>query len=114
MTLSGTIEIAGWSGGPIRIDVFDGDQVAAAGSDRRPNVVAQARLEKPGVFAVSVPVSANKVWIGAFADEDRDGKPGREDPSGWYGDNPVDLGADRGGLALKISRPEPPPSGGLQ
>jgi len=50
------------------------------------------------------------VWIGAFADEDRDGKPGPLDPEIWYGGNPVTITADTTGIRLVLERRDPPPN----
>ena len=113
VAVSGTISVEGWSGGPIRIDIFDGDQLAAAGSTKRPSVVAQAKLERPGPFEVRVPVAAGRVWVGAFADENRNGRPDPRDPSGWYGSNPVSVDEDRSGVILQLSA-APPPGGGVE
>lgn len=113
VAVSGTISVEGWSGGSIRIDIFDGDQLAAAGSTKRPSVVAQAKLERPGPFEVRVPMAAGRVWIGAFADENRNGRPDPRDPSGWYGSNPVSVDEDRSGVILQLSA-APPPGGGVE
>jgi hypothetical protein len=113
VVLSGTVAVASWGGGPIRIDIFDGDQQAAAGSGKRPSVVAQARLDAPGAFEVRVPTSAGRVWIGAFADENRNGRPDPRDPSAWFGGNPVSTDEARGGIALSLEA-APPPGGGVE
>lgn len=109
VTLKGTITVPGWKGGEIRIDVFDGDQKAAAGTGKRPSVVAQGKVAEPGPFELRVPQSADRVWIGAFADEDKNGRPGHTDPTGWYSGNPVSTGADRGGIELELQAPKEPP-----
>ena len=113
VVLSGTVSVEAWAGGPIRLDIFDGDQLAAAGSARRPSVVAQARVDQPGPFEVRVPVAASRVWVGGFADENRNGRPDPRDPSGWFDGNPVATDADRGDLVLKL-RAAPPPGGGVE
>jgi hypothetical protein len=113
VALAGTVQVEDWGGGPIRIDIFDGDQQAAAGSSKRPSVVAQARLEKPGPFEVRVPVGTTNVWIGGFADENRNGRPDPRDPSGWFGGNPVSVDGDQSGITLQL-RSAPPPGGGVE
>ena len=113
VTLTGTVQVDGWGGGPIRVDIFDGNQQAAAGSSKRPSVVAQANLDGPGAFEVRVPASAGQLWIGAFADEDRNGRPGPRDPSGWFGGNPVSVDGDQGGIVLRLQA-APPPAGGVE
>jgi hypothetical protein len=110
VSISGTVTVPSWAGGPIRIDVFDGDQQAAAGQDGpRPGIVAVGRLDKPGPFTLQVSASVDQVWVGGFVDEDRDGRPGHNDPSGWYAGNPVKTGADVGDITLSLSAPLPPP-----
>lgn len=113
VVLSGTVSVEAWAGGPIRLDIFDGDQLAAAGSAKRPSVVAQANVERPGPFEVRVPVAAGRVWVGGFADENRNGRPDPRDPSGWFGGNPVATDADRGDLVLQL-RAAPPPGEGVE
>ncbi|HCH65913.1 MAG TPA: hypothetical protein DFR83_24135 [Deltaproteobacteria bacterium] len=108
--LQGTVVLNDHKGGTIRVDIFDGDQKAASGGGKRPGVVAMARMESPGSFEVNIPANTDKVWIGAFADEDRDGKPGPLDPEIWYGGNPVSVTADTDGIQLILERREPPPN----
>lgn len=104
VVLSGTVEVPDWKGGPIRIDVFDGDQQAAANSTgQRPRVVAMARLEKPGPFDLRVPSTATQVWVGAYADENSDGKPDPTDPEAWFTGNPVSTGTDHPGVDLQLT-----------
>lgn len=87
VAIKGTVAVKDWAGGPIRIDIFDGDQRQIGG--KRPSVVGMARLEKPGPYEVKVPASTPRVWVGAFADENKDGRPGPTDPAIWYPKNPV-------------------------
>ncbi len=109
--LRGVVEAPGWKGGPIRVDVFDGDQQAAASTGQRPRVVAMADLAKPGPFRVAVPTRLDRVWVGAFADENANGRPDAGDLAGWYADNPVVLEqAPEGlGIVLEPVGAEPPP-----
>ena len=109
IALSGVVVLDDHKGGQIRVDVFDGDQKAASGGGKRPGVVAMARLDSPGPFSVSVPAGTDRVWIGAFADEDQDGKPGPLDPEVWYAANPVSLKADTADIQLVLERRAPPP-----
>lgn len=113
VALTGTVQVESWAGGPIRIDIFDGDQQAAANSGKRPSVVGQARLDKPGPFEVRVPEGIAGVWIGGFADENRNGRPDPRDPSGWFGGNPVSAEGDQTGISLQL-RSAPPPGGGVE
>ncbi len=104
--LSGAISVADWSGAPIRVDIFDGDQRDLDGP--RPSVVGVVRLEQPGAWTASVSADTPRLWVGAYADENRDGKPDHDEPVGWYGGNPVAGGADRSGidLVLTVQPPE--------
>jgi len=104
VVLSGTVDVPGWKGGTIRIDIFDGDQQAAASTpDKRPRVVAMARLEKPGPFEMRVPTTAAKVWLGAYADENADGKPDPTDPEVWFGGNPIATDMDHRDVNLTLT-----------
>jgi len=107
--LTGKVVLPDHKGGVIKVDVFDGDQKAASGGGKRPGVVAMATLDGPGTFEVVVPEGVERVWLGAFADEDRDGKPGPLDPECWYDGNPVDMSKARDGLELVLVRRAPPP-----
>ena len=110
--IAGTIVVADYKGGPVRVDVFDGDQQAAAGgSAPRPGVVAVLKLDRPGPFSLSVPVSVGQVWVGGFVDQDLDGRPGPLDPHGWYGDNPIAVDQDVSGVLLTLEAAPPPPPG---
>ncbi len=107
--LSGKVLLPDHKGGTIKVDVFDGDQKAASGGGKRPGVVAMATLDGPGAFEVIVPKGTERVWLGAFADEDQDGKPGPLDPECWYTGNPVDMSQPQDGLELVLVRRAPPP-----
>ncbi|MCK6501968.1 hypothetical protein L6R53_00950 [Myxococcota bacterium] len=111
MTLRGEVRLPDYDLGSVRLDIFDGDQKNLEGA--RPSVVAVVNLERPGPFEVQVPASAARVWLGAYVDEDLDGRPGPQDPSGWYVGNPVltDGGAD--GIVIELVRQPPPPQHGL-
>jgi hypothetical protein len=108
-TLAGTVVLPDYRSGTIRVDVFDGDQRAASGGGKRPGVVAMARLEAPGPFSVQVPADVREVWIGAYVDEDGDGRPGPLDPEVWYKGNPVDVSSGSPEVELVLVRREPPP-----
>ncbi len=104
IVLSGEIVVENWSGKGIRIDVFDGDQQALKGP--RPSVIKVEYQNEPGSFSVSVPSSQNPLWIGAYIDEDQDGKPGEKDPFGWYDKNPVSSDKDTDGIKLVLKTPK--------
>lgn len=85
--LKGTIEVQGYTGGPVMIDAFDGDHRDLSQS-KRVSLVSRAKVESPGAFEILVP-EGGKVWISAYNDVDGDGRPSREEPFAEYGDNPV-------------------------
>ncbi len=110
VVLSGTIDVVDDLSGRVHVDVFDGDQRAAAGGGaKRPSVVGLVRLDGPGAFSVQVPQSAQTVWVGGFVDVDGNGRPSPDEPSGWLQANPVSTAADVGGLRL-ILKADPPPA----
>ena len=111
VTLSGQVVLADYDMGTVRIDIFDGDQKNLNGP--RPMVVAVLELERPGSFEVQVPASTPKVWLGAYVDENLDGRPGPQDPSGWYTGNPVDTEGGAEGIVIQLQRQPPPPQKGL-
>ena len=104
ITVSGNILVDSWSGRRIRIDVFDGDQQAL--NEPRPSVVKVEYLDKPGSYQLSIPRSEGGLWIGAYIDEDADGKPGPKDPSGWYEGNPVSAKNDAENIDFALNHPE--------
>ena len=108
--LTGRIQMVGYQSGEVRIDVFDGDHRSHAG--KRPNLVRSTILSQPGAFELQVPVSAGQVWLEASNDENQDGRPGPQDPSGRYTRNPLELtegGAS--GIVIELERNDPPPGG---
>lgn len=115
VVLKGEIALPDYELGQVRIDIFDGDQRELEGP--RPSVVGVATMERPGAFEVSVPASAARVWLGAYVDEDLDGRPSPQDPAGWYAGNPVETagGADGAvdGIVIVLERQPPPPQHGL-
>ena len=106
VTLSGRVEINGdgdWEGKPIRIDVFDGDQQAIDGP--RPKVVSTKRMKQQGEFSLSVDQKDQSLWLGAYCDVDGDGRPGPNDPSGWFSQNPISSMSDRDGIVIQLAIP---------
>jgi hypothetical protein len=71
--------------------------------------VASIRIDEPGEFSVNVSTEVDKVWLGAYADVDRDGRPGPTDPVGWYPDNPVVIGGNQTGLEIQLELQSAPP-----
>ena len=102
--VEGTVLLEKWSGNTIRVDVFDGDQRNLDGP--RPKVIATKRLEKPGSFSLSLPKNEKGFWIGAYCDNDADGKPGPKDPSGWFIENPIQGDRDHTKIQIVLSIPE--------
>lgn len=107
----GEVRLDDYELGSVRIDVFDGDQKKLDGP--RPSVVGVLTLERPGPFEVKVPASVTQVWLGAYIDENLDGRPGPQDPSGWYTGNPVDTEGGAEGIVIELIRQPPPPQHGL-
>lgn len=108
--LSGRVVLSSGAAAPIRVDVFDGDQQDLSGP--RPKVVGMAQLDQPGPFTVSVPADTARLWIGAYADMDQNGRPDPQDPAGWFAGNPVDLSAPLPEITLTlapVAAPPPPP-----
>jgi len=101
ITLSGEVELEEWSGAPIRVDIFDGNQQDLAGP--RPSVVGVVHLDAPGAWSVGVSSAIGQLWVGAYSDENKDGKPDHNEPVGWYQGNPVAGGADRGDLKISLT-----------
>ena len=100
-----------YTSGEVRIDVFDGDHRSHAG--QRPNLVRSTILSQPGSFELQIPVSSGRVWLEASNDENQDGRPGPQDPSGRYTRNPLELSeGGASGLVIVLERHEPPPGGG--
>jgi len=106
VTLSGRVELVGegdWEGKSIRIDVFDGDQQAIDGP--RPKVVSTKRIKQQGDFSLAVDQQDRSLWLGAYCDVDGDGRPGPNDPSGWFSQNPISSATDRDGIVIQITIP---------
>lgn len=111
VVITGEVRLPDYEVGKVRLDVFDGDQKNLDGP--RPSVVAVVELERPGAFSIEVPASAAQIWIGAFIDEDQNGRPGPQDPSGWYLGNPVATEGGASGIIIDLVRQPPPPQKGL-
>lgn len=111
VTIRGEVKVEDYELGSVRIDVFDGDQRKLDGP--RPSVVGVLTLERPGPFEIQVPASAAQIWLGAYIDENLDGRPGPQDPSGWYAGNPVSTAGGASGIVIELIRQPPPPQHGL-
>ena len=102
--IKGKIIIENWSGKIIRIDIFDGDQRKIGG--KRPSVVATRRIKDPNNFSISIPKTSKSLWIGAYVDENEDGRPGGKDPSGWYRKNPIAGDQNHQNITLSLTLPK--------
>jgi len=69
--------------------MFDGDQRNVSGP--RPKVVAVHEIPTLGPFDHSVPVSAKRIWLGAYRDVNDNKRPDKGEPFGWYSRNPIYL-----------------------
>lgn len=103
--LKGTIEIPDYQGGKITIDVFDGDQSIKSG--KRPDIVGRATFDGPGAFEMEV-IADTPIWLSAYADQDENGRPSKEDPMGPCDCNPVKSDEDVTGVVLELGRGTPP------
>ena len=107
ITISGTIEATNPNNKPIRIDIFDGDQRNIGG--KRPSVVVSTTVEAGPKFEIALPKKSQMLWVGAYIDEDGNGRPGPLDPSGWYSENPISGESDHSRIILTLGIPNDAP-----
>lgn len=107
ITFTGTIEAPNPNQRPIRIDIFDGDQQNIGG--KRPSVVVSTTVESGNSFEIFIPKKDQQLWVGAYIDEDNDGRPGPMDPSGWYSGNPLSGSADHKSITIQLGIPNDAP-----
>ncbi|MCP4916019.1 MAG: hypothetical protein GY913_03765 [Proteobacteria bacterium] len=105
IVLSGTLVIDDYQGGKITIDVFDGDQTLKG--DKRPDIVGRATFDGPGPFEMVV-LADTPIWLSAYADQDENGRPSKEDPMGPCECNPVKSDEDVSGVEFVMNRGTPP------
>lgn len=107
VTFKGTIEANNPNQRPIRIDIFDGDQQNIGG--KRPSVVVSTTVESGNRFEIFLPKKEQQLWVGAYIDEDNDGRPGPMDPSGWYSGNPLSGSTDQQAIVIQLGIPNDAP-----
>ena len=107
ITITGTIDGNNPNNKPIRIDIFDGDQRNIGG--KRPSVVVSTTVEAGPKFEIFLPKKEQMLWVGAYIDEDGNGRPGPLDPSGWYSGNPISGEADHSSVVLTLGIPNDAP-----
>lgn len=107
ITITGTIDANNPNNKPIRIDIFDGDQRNIGG--KRPSVVVSTTVEAGPKFEIFLPKKEQMLWVGAYIDEDGNGRPGPLDPSGWYSGNPISGEADHSRVVLTLGIPNDAP-----
>lgn len=107
ITISGTIEANNPTNKSIRIDIFDGDQRNIGG--KRPSVVVSTTVEAGPEFEIFLPKKKQMLWVGAYIDEDGNGRPGPLDPSGWYSENPISGEEDHLRVVLTLGIPNDAP-----
>ena len=107
ITITGTIDANNPNNKPIRIDIFDGDQRNIGG--KRPSVVVSTTVEAGPEFEIFLPKKEQMLWVGAYIDEDGNGRPGPLDPSGWYSGNPISGEADHSRVVLTLGIPNDAP-----
>lgn len=107
ITISGTIEANNPNNRSIRIDIFDGDQRNIGG--KRPSVVVSTTVDAGPEFEIFLPKKNQMLWVGAYIDEDENGRPGPLDPSGWYGANPISGEENHSRVVLTLGIPNDAP-----
>ena len=107
VTFKGKIEGSNANNRPIRIDIFDGDQRNIGG--KRPSVVVSTTVESGSTFEIFLPKKDQQLWVGAYIDEDNDGRPGPMDPSGWYSGNPLSGEEDQQSIVIQLGIPNDAP-----
>ena len=107
VTFTGKIDASNPNNRPIRIDIFDGDQQNIGG--KRPSVVVSTTLESGTSFEIFLPRTDQQLWVGAYIDENEDGRPGPMDPSGWYSGNPISGDQDQESIVIQLGIPNDAP-----
>lgn len=107
VTFKGTVEANNPNQRPIRIDIFDGDQQNIGG--KRPSVVVSTTVESGNKFEIFIPKKEHHLWVGAYIDEDNDGRPGPMDPSGWYSGNPLSGSTNQQAIVIQLGIPNDAP-----
>jgi len=107
ITIKGSINASNPTNKSIRIDIFDGDQRNIGG--KRPSVVVSKTVDSGPNFEIFLPKKDQQLWIGAYIDEDEDGRPGPMDPSGWYSGNPVSGSSNSSDITLILGIPNDAP-----
>ena len=107
ITISGTIEANNPNNRSIRIDIFDGDQRNIGG--KRPSVVVSTTVDAGPEFEIFLPKKNQMLWVGAYIDEDENGRPGPLDPSGWYAENPISGEENHSRVFLTLGIPNDAP-----
>lgn len=107
--VKGMVIYPGYKAGHIQIDVADkGSKNGSKGA--QPKIIQLYRMEKPGAFDIEVPENQGEIYLSAYNDENRDGKPSREEPRGSASGNPFSVkAAEITGVEIKIEREQIPP-----
>lgn len=107
--IKGQVIFPGYKTGHIQIDVADRG-MKGGNRGAQPKIIQLYRMEKPGAFDIEVPVNQGEVHLSAFNDENRDGRPSREEPRGSASGNPFAVkDADVSGVEITIEREQIPP-----
>ena len=104
VTLSGTVDYPDWTAGGMVIEVY----VGADPVPQWPDANYSATFDEMGAWSIEVPADLGEVWIAGFNDEDGDGVHGwwlvPTEPTGFYAENPVTVGAtDISGLDFTLA-----------
>ncbi len=111
--VSGTVVYSDYKTGLIQIDVSDKGMFGGGSRAARPKIISLYRMDKPGAFEMEVAANSGEIWISAYNDADRNGKPTRGEPRGNATGNPYKVGTENITGVEIILAPEkiPPPPG---
>ncbi|MFM7201901.1 MAG: hypothetical protein ACKO6N_14050 [Myxococcota bacterium] len=107
--LRGEVSFSDYKAGHIQIDISDRG-MNAGGRGVQPKIIQLYRMEKPGSFDIEIPVNTGSIYLSAYNDENKDGKPAREEPRGSASGNPFTVkDADIKGVTITLEREKIPP-----
>ncbi len=110
--ISGTVVYSDYKAGLIQIDVSDKGMFGGNNRATRPKIITLYRMDKPGPFEMEVAANTGEIWISAYNDADRNGRPTRGEPRGTAKGNPYKVGTeDITGVEIVLApeRIPPPP-----
>ena len=72
-------------------------------------MVVSTTVDAGPKFEIFLPKKNQMLWVGAYIDEDGNGRPGPLDPSGWYGENPISGEENHSRVVLTLGIPNDAP-----